>query len=319
MTALISDLGYLAGATRFRRLSEKLHYQGDKVYIDNQVEFRASWFSVFYTLSSTDKPLTVLELADCIGFTHITVKNIVRELEQEGLAKIIANPADKRSKHILLTVEGRQLYERLVPVWQNFSRALEQILQAGHPDILNILQRIDKEAERASLLHRVKELNDSPQIIILDYRPSLKNAFADLAEPWLSSVTGSSLEEEDMFTLHHPDKAYLDKGGFLFFALIDDRPVGCVALKRLSEDSFEFCKLFVDPIARKTGIATKLIERCITRCRENNATALWLQTTAHAADAHRLYYKLGFKDNEPPVNMEVLQRTTKIMSLYFKN
>jgi len=101
----------------------------------------------------------------------------------------------------------------------------------------------------------------------------------------------------------------------LFFAVLQKKVVGCVALKRLDENSFEFAKLFVDPGARNLGVATKLIERCITRCKENEAAQLWLQTTMSMPEAHKLYYKLGFNDKKAPKQMTVLKRTGKIMVL----
>lgn len=152
---------------------------------------------------------------------------------------------------------------------------------------------------------------------ILDYRPSFKKYFYDLAGNWLLGVLKGTLEEEDKFTLKNPDKAYLDEGGFVFFALYDNKVVGCVALKRLDENTFEFAKLFIDPNARNLGIATKLIERCISRCRENDATELWLQTTMAMPEAHKLYYKLGFVDRKAPKQMAVLARTEKIMCMEF--
>jgi N-acetylglutamate synthase-like GNAT family acetyltransferase len=96
-----------------------------------------------------------------------------------------------------------------------------------------------------------------------------------------------------------------------------NKVVGCVALKRLDEKTFEFAKLFIDPNARNLGIATKLIERCITRCKENDATQLWLQTTMSMPEAHKLYYKLGFVDRKAPRQMTVLKRTEKIMCMDF--
>jgi GNAT superfamily N-acetyltransferase len=150
---------------------------------------------------------------------------------------------------------------------------------------------------------------------ILDYRPSLKDHFTNLVKPWLSGVLKGTLEVEDEFTVHHPDRAYLLNGGFVFFAMQVDNCFGTVALKRLDEESFEFAKLFVTPEARGLGIATKLIERCITRCRENEVKELWLQTTMSMPQAHKLYYKLGFDDKLAPTQMDVLQRTEKIMVL----
>ena len=158
---------------------------------------------------------------------------------------------------------------------------------------------------------------DSAKVNILDYKPSLKKYFYELAGNWLLGVLNGSLEEEDKFTLQNPDKAYLAEGGFVFFALYQERVVGCVALKRLDENSFEFAKLFIDPNARNLGIATKLIQRCISRCKENEAKELWLQTTMSMPEAHRLYYKLGFVDRKAPKQMAVLKRTEKIMCMDF--
>src|SRR5689334_9494290 len=132
MTDKISKLGYLAGATRFRRISEKLYVDGDKIYQDRGIDFKASWFSVFYVLATSDTPKTILELANEIGFTRITVKNVVRELETNGLVKVAENPADGRSKHIGLTPKGRKLFEKLQDVWLPFAETLKQVLDKGH-------------------------------------------------------------------------------------------------------------------------------------------------------------------------------------------
>jgi len=311
----ITQLGYLAGATRFRRISEKLHTDGDKIYKDNGIAFKASWFSVFYILATAEKPKTVLDLANEIGFSHITVKNVVRELEINGLVKIMPHPTDKRSKHIGLSTKGEKLLDQLQKIWSSFTGALKHLLDTGHPDFLNIINRIDRESSKNPINEKAKQLADIHEVKVLDYKPSLKKYFYKLAGNWLLGVLKGNLEEEDKFTLLNPDKAYLETGGFLFFALLKNKVVGCVALKRLDENTFEFAKLFIDPSARNLGIATKLIERCITRCKENEATQLWLQTTMSMPEAHRLYYKLGFNDKKAPKQMTVLKRTEKIMVL----
>lgn len=313
----ITKLLYLAGATRFKRISEKLYADGDKVYTRFDVNFKASWFSVYYTLIRTEKALNVQELAHEIGFTHITVKNVVRELEEAGLVKIKANPNDGRSKLISLTPKGKALHEKLDPIWKLFAASLENLLTAGHPDCINILNRIDDEVERFPLSERMKNIDSIVPLYIVDYKPSLKQAFFELAGNWLRDMLDGKLEKEDMLAFKEPETVYLKEGGFIFFALYNNKPLACVALKRLNEDSFEFCKLFVSQEVRKLGLATKLIERCITRCKENNAKALYLQSTAELKTAHQLYYKLGFEDCKAPKDMLVLKRTAKIMSIKF--
>ncbi len=315
MSDSISKVGYLAGATRLRRIGEKLQGEGDRVYGELGIDFKASWFATYYTLLQEGKPLTMQEIAASIGFTHITVKNIVRDMEQAGLLTIKPNPGDARSKHVALTVKGKNLLAKLSPVWQRISIALQQLLTTGHPDFINIVSRIEKEMDRTALVERVQRTETFEAIDVVDYKPSLKKYFYQLAGNWLLGVLDGKLEKEDEFTLHNPDKAYLETGGFLFFALYKKKVVGCVALKRLSEEQFEFCKLYIDPETRKLGIATKLIERCISRCKENKATELWLQTTNAMQEARRLYYKLGFAEAKAPKEMLVLKRTQKIMCL----
>lgn len=315
MTDLLKGLGYLAGASRFRRISEKLQQDGDKIYDESGITFKASWFSVYYVLAKTETPLNILQIANQIDFSHITVKNILRELQKEDLVIIQPNPNDGRSKWVSLSKNGKVLLHQLQPLWHSFSMVLKEVFTSGHPDVLNILDRVDWEINHRPINVRVTA--PKHQVSVIDYKPSLKEKFYALAGPWLLEVLDGTLEDEDQFTLHHPDKAYLEPGGFLFYAKYDNAIVGCVALKRLNDDTFEFAKLFIDPNYRKLGIATKLIERCISRCLENEATELWLQTTMSMPQAHKLYYKLGFYDKSAPPQMEVLDRTEKIMCLEF--
>lgn len=312
MAEILNRLGSLAGATRFRRISENLYSSGDKIYQDAGINFKASWFPVYYALANASTPQTIMEIADSIGFSHITVKNVLKELTANSLVDIQVNPRDKRSKIVTLSFEGQDLLLKLKPLWLSFTHALESTFTYGHPDLINILNRVDKATSFKPIDVRVKE-GVKEEITMVDYRPSLKQSFFDLAEPWLRDVLDGDLEEEDVFTLNHPDQAYVMQGGFLFFAMYKGKAVGCVVLKRLDEESFEFAKLFIEPYHRSKGIATQLIERCITRCKENQAKELWLQTTMSMPEAHKLYYKLGFDDAPAPDSMDVLNRTEKIM------
>ena len=317
MADTIEQLGYLAGGSRFRRIYEKMQIGGDKAYKEADFGFKSSWFPVYYVLTKSEQPQTVMEITEQIAFSHITVKNIVKELDEEGLIKIVPNPNDKRSKLISLSEKGRALIDKLKPLWLSFSVALENVLTSGHPDIMNILRRIDHELDKSTLNERVR-VQVEKQVRIIDYRPNLKESFYDLAGHWLLGLLKGELEDEDKFVLQNPDVAYLQQGGFLFYAQYEDKLVGCVALKRLDDNSFEFAKLFVDPKYRNLGIATRLIDRCISRCKENDAKELWLQTILSLPDAIKLYYKLGFTDKEAPPQMNVLKRTEKIMCLTLK-
>jgi N-acetylglutamate synthase-like GNAT family acetyltransferase/DNA-binding MarR family transcriptional regulator len=314
MSSTISILGYLAGTTRFRRISEKLYVDGDKIYKEAGIHFKASWFPVYYVLALSDDPLTIMQIAGQIDFSHITVKNVIRELELAELVVIQVNPVDKRSKLVSLSIIGQKLLYRLKPLWISIATALKTIFQTAHPDFLNILNRIDRQIDKNSL-HAIAAQQESEPVHIIDYRPSLKNHFHELAGPWLTGGENGSLQEEGGFLLQNPDESFFMEGGFLFYARYRDQIVGCVALKRLDESSFEFTKLYINPNYRNLGIATLLIERCISRCIENETTELWLQSGMSSPEEEKLYAKFGFSEQETPVQMLVSEGMEKIMCL----
>jgi len=314
MSSTIKKLGYLAGVTRFRRISEKLYIDGDKIYKEAGIDFKASWFPVYYVLAISESPLTIMQIAEQIDFTHITVKNIIRELEKVELVSVIPNPEDLRSKLVSLSTKGQRLVYRLKPLWISFSTALKKIFQTGHPDFMNILNRIDHQIEK-NAINRIVAQPDSESVIVIDYRPSLNKHFYALAGPWLTGEVNGKLEEEDGTTLQNPDEAHFKEGGFLFYARHKGQIVGFVALKRLDDETFECAKLYINPNYRNLGIDTKLIERCISRCMENEARELWLQTTMRIPEAYKLYYTLGFVDKEAPAQMLVMERTEKVLCL----
>ncbi|RYG19978.1 MAG: GNAT family N-acetyltransferase, partial [Chitinophagaceae bacterium] len=107
---------------------------------------------------------------------------------------------------------------------------------------------------------------------------------------------------------------YRDPGVFGYQLTTYGWEISSKALTSYNEENFEFAKLFVSPKARNLGIATKLIERCITRCHENGVKKLWMQTTIDKTETHRLYHKLGFMDQNAPTSMKMLRRTERIMA-----
>jgi len=314
MSSTKAKLSYLAGATRFRRISEKLYTDGDKVYIEAGIKFKATWFPVYYVLAITDSPLTIMQIADKIDFTHITVKNVIRELEQEELVTVTPNPSDKRSKLVSLSATGQKQIYRLKPLWISYSTALKNIFQSGHPDFMNILQRIDAQIETTSI-QQIIEHPDPESVIVVDYRPDLDQHFHELAGPWLTGEANGILEEEEGINLQKPEEKHFMEGGFIFYARYKDQIVGFAALKRLTDYSFECSSLFINPNYRNNGIDTRLIERCICRSLENQASELWVQTPLNTPKVLDSCQKLGFEEKEAPREMQVLEQTEKVMCL----
>lgn len=314
MASAFEILGYLAGATRFRRISEKLYVDGDKVYKEAGIQFKASWFPVYYVLALSESPMTVSQIAEQIDFSHITVKNVLRELEKEELVSIELNPADKRSKLVSLSLKGQKLIYRLKPLWISVSTALKKVFQAGHPDFINILNRIDRQIEENPINHMVAQ-QEMDAVVVVDYKPGLNKHFHELAGPWLTEELNGKLKEEDGIALPNPNEKHFTEGGFLFYAKYKEQIVGFVALKRLDDNTFEFSNLYIHPNYKNLGIENSLIERCISRCTENEANELWLQTSIRKTEAQLVYDALSFVDKAPHPGMKLQEETKKAMCL----
>lgn len=87
--------------------------------------------------------------------------------------------------------------------------------------------------------------------------------------------------------------------GVLLLACVDGKGVGCVALRKISEDTCEMKRLYVRGKYRGLAIGRKLIEKLINEARKLNYRYIRLDTLSTMKDAQKLYLSYGFYDIEP--------------------
>lgn len=133
-------------------------------------------------------------------------------------------------------------------------------------------------------------------IIVRPFAPSDAAAFDALNRRWIEKYF--ALEAKDIEQIEHPQATIIDKGGQVLIAKQAGKAVGCVALIKESNGSFELAKMAVDPAAQGGGIGRLLIEAAVAWVREQSATKLWLETNDILETALALYRKTGFRDAE---------------------
>jgi len=129
-------------------------------------------------------------------------------------------------------------------------------------------------------------------ISIVDYNPRYADAFGDLNKLWISKYF--RMEESDVYMLNNPEKAIIDRGGFIFVALDNLKPVGVCALIPHTHDSYELTKLAVDESTRGKGIGKRLVITALDKARELKTTYVHLYSNTKLESAISLYRKLGF-------------------------
>jgi len=138
---------------------------------------------------------------------------------------------------------------------------------------------------------------DVSDVTIREFEPGDEICFQALNQEWIERYF--RVEPKEAVILADPKGTILDSGGKIFFAVIDDRCVGCCALRRMSDTEFEVAKMAVPPPCQGAGIGRKLLHAVINAGRVSGARRLYLETNHTLKPAIRLYESMGFRHLAP--------------------
>ena len=135
------------------------------------------------------------------------------------------------------------------------------------------------------------------QIEVLDKQndqPAYHKTFRELNEEWISFYF--KMEEADRKALNDPKGYILDKGGYIFVAISDGKPVGVCALIKMNDPAYDYelAKMAVLSEARGKNIGWLLGTAVVEKAKSLGAKKIYLESNTILAPAINLYYKLGF-------------------------
>jgi len=146
---------------------------------------------------------------------------------------------------------------------------------------------------------------------IVPFHKKYSSTFYHLNKIWIEE--SFLLEESDKFDLLDPEKSIINKGGEIFFVLIENKPIATAAMIPIKSDTYELVKMTVDAKYRGNGIANKLMDKCILFAEEKEAKEIILITNDTLVIARNLYDKYGFK--EVPLDSDKYLRGNVKMTL----
>ena len=133
------------------------------------------------------------------------------------------------------------------------------------------------------------------QVEIVSFDIKYSKNFYDLNIEWLRSFF--YLEPYDEEVLNNPLKYIINKGGYIFFAKLDNEIVGTVALMSMNiERTFELTKMAVSPSYRGKKIGQYLMQHCLDFAKEEKFKALIIYSSRKLENAIYIYGKNGFKE-----------------------
>jgi len=145
---IIDESGILAISTRLQRLSEQLRKDGALIYKAYGIDFEPKWFPVIFTLHHK-KTLSVVEIANEIGYTHPSTISLLKELEKQKLILSKKDKQDERRRLIELAPKGSELIEKMKPVWELMSQVLGEIADNKNNLLTAINEAEEKIAEQS--------------------------------------------------------------------------------------------------------------------------------------------------------------------------
>jgi GNAT superfamily N-acetyltransferase len=113
--------------------------------------------------------------------------------------------------------------------------------------------------------------------------PDLRDAFEVYIERALA-------EEIDRISAYYDER----DGGF-WVAVKGDKVVGTFGLERASDDAMQLRRMYVDPSARRQGIARRMLQFAEDECRNRNVPRLQLSTLEIQQAALALYRNAGYR------------------------
>jgi ribosomal protein S18 acetylase RimI-like enzyme len=148
------------------------------------------------------------------------------------------------------------------------------------------------------------------KVHIIEFRDELACHFKNLNIAWLEKYFYVEPIDEEM--LSNPKKYIIDKGGYIFFAEVNNEIAGTFALIKVQEGVYELAKMAVDEKFQGHKIGNKMMEFAIQKVKGLSATKLILFSNTMLGPAIHLYRKFGFVE-EPLENSEYKRSNIKMM------
>lgn len=110
-------------------------------------------YLVLMALAETeDNPPTQLELAGRVGLDRTVMTYLLDDLEGSGLVSRRPNPKDRRSRHVILTDEGRSQLRRMqTDVAAAESQLLVELSEEERAQFRGLLARVALTSQRSAL------------------------------------------------------------------------------------------------------------------------------------------------------------------------
>lgn len=291
----IEELKAATIPARIKKLGENLAKDISQVYKKLTIEFEPKWFATCQYLDERGSA-SINEIALALKLTHPAIVQLVNEMAENDIIETSIDNEDKRKRMVSLTGKGKEIFNSIVPLYNDIEESIKDLGQSAGYDISHFIDSLEKVTEAKSFYKLImgknkKRLLDSVEI--LRYSPRYKNDFMQLNYEWLNKYF--KVEEEDKKILSNPEEIIINKGGEIFFARINNEIIGTCAAIKVDKSIYELAKMAVTEKAQGKQAGKKLAFAVIGFAYSKGAKSIILETNSGLHSAISLYESIGFK------------------------
>ncbi|MEZ5344250.1 MAG: bifunctional helix-turn-helix transcriptional regulator/GNAT family N-acetyltransferase [Pyrinomonadaceae bacterium] len=300
-TDFLRELGFLSFVTRLKRLSDTMIHDGRKMYRELGMDIEPNWFVIFKLFETNDE-LTVMEIAEKIGFAHPSVITIVNKMVKRGYLRSRQCDDDSRRRILVLTKKSHEKLPEFEKVWTaGIAGMKKMLLDTNAPEFLDLLEsRIAESGFRERTLKCVEPKRD---VKIIRFESKYARDFAEVNYEWLEEFF--SIEDHDREQLDNAESYIIKTGGQILLARIDDVTVGTAALIATPDpDEYELAKMAVRNKYRGYSVGKKLMIECIEYAKAAGKKFITLESNRKQIPAINMYKNFGFVEIERDPNSQ---------------
>lgn len=151
-------------------------------------------------------------------------------------------------------------------------------------------------------------MNPVQNATIIPFDPKYAKDFARLNIEWLEKYF--VVEPLDKELLEHCEETIINKGGYIFFAKVNDEIAGTFSLIKIDNNIYELGKMAVSPEFQGLKIGQQLLQFCIQFSKEQQWDKVVLYSNTILENAIYIYKKYGFK--EIPIEKNPMYKRSNI-------
>jgi MarR family transcriptional repressor of mepA len=308
---VLKSLGVSAIAARLSVLAERYFEEVQTIYRAIDADFDPRNYLLFRCLSQ--HPYTVGALAEESNCTHARTSQKLTELEKQNLVERFEDEEDKRKSVYRLSLKGKQVVEKLKPVWAALEKTLLEDFSTSA--LLEAVKVNEQEMPQGALSSKVlarlaaqtkpvaykKQDAIEVQVLCAPLPAEVCSEFVKLNLAWLKEYK-FTVEKADHAIFADLNSYLIEHEGKIIIAKSNNHILGTALILKHDQDTYELSKFCVDKSARGKGLGKRVLAFCEIEAKLLGARKITLVTSSKLKEAQKLYLQSGYTCSKNPAS-----------------